>query len=193
MLIEMKKKRPIKPKIYVFINGEKAEYQYFSDFKDYLGQDASGVVKINSKCVGKDPATLITRAITHKNDLETKDNDQIWCVFDIDDFVDGLKKEKNFNQAINLAKTHGIKLAWSNECFELWLLLHFQAVSSQINRNEYDQKLENHFTKINFNYQKNIEGVFENIFNRLSTAINNAKNYPKIILRKTLQQHYPCW
>lgn len=44
--------------------------------------------------------------------------DRAWCVFDVDEFTD-------IDQAVTEAGHHGIGIALSNPCFELWLLLHF--------------------------------------------------------------------
>ncbi|MEU9564283.1 RloB family protein [Streptomyces sp. NPDC048161] len=44
--------------------------------------------------------------------------DQAWCVFDVDEFTD-------IDRAVTEAGRHGIEIALSNPCFELWLLLHF--------------------------------------------------------------------
>jgi len=74
------------------------------------------------------PKTLVVRAAQSKKDAEhaakaAKDEnlryDEVWCVFDIDDHpkVDDAKQQ---------ARDNGIKLAISNPCFELCVLLHFQ-------------------------------------------------------------------
>ena len=45
--------------------------------------------------------------------------DEVWCVFDVDD-------HPNLLNALESARQLGIKVALSNPCFELWLLLHFR-------------------------------------------------------------------
>lgn len=45
--------------------------------------------------------------------------DEIWCVFDRDD-------HERFQDACTMARDNGLRLAVSNPCFELWLLLHFR-------------------------------------------------------------------
>ncbi len=45
--------------------------------------------------------------------------DQVWCVFDRDE-------HPKFAEAIKFAEDHGLDLAVSNPCVELWLLLHFR-------------------------------------------------------------------
>ena len=36
------------------------------------------------------------------------------------------KENIEFDESINLAENKGIKVAWSNDAFELWVLLHFE-------------------------------------------------------------------
>lgn len=59
------------------------------------------------------------RAIERNRDDEV---DECWCVFD----VEWPKNHPDLSQAVQLANDHGIHLAISNPCFELWLILHFE-------------------------------------------------------------------
>jgi hypothetical protein len=43
--------------------------------------------------------------------------------------VEWPKNHPNLFQAVDLARAHGIRLAVSNPCFELWLILHHQDYS----------------------------------------------------------------
>ena len=56
---------------------------------------------------------------------------------------------RNFEKAFEIAQSNGINIAYSNECFELWLLLHLEDVSpkSEIPRTELYQRLENAINK----------------------------------------------
>lgn len=47
-----------------------------------------------------------------------EDFDEVWCVVDVDDF--------DLEPAVALAAKLDVRLAVSNPCFELWLLLHYQ-------------------------------------------------------------------
>lgn len=69
---------------------------------------------------------------------------QAWCVFDRDkELNDG--KDTAFNDSIFIANSKGIKTAWSNDDFELWILLHFEDVDVQnpeyLNRRKYYERL----------------------------------------------------
>lgn len=80
------------------------------------------------------PLQLVERAVEAKR-IETREekrgrgrpHNQIWCVFDRDE-------HPNFAQAIDLANRHGIKLAISNPCIELWFILHFENRTTYLER-----------------------------------------------------------
>ena len=52
---------------------------------------------------------------------------EIWSVFDRDWTPDD-GKDTAFNDAISTAEDRGIRVAWNNDDFELWILLHFEDV-----------------------------------------------------------------
>jgi hypothetical protein len=74
-------------------------------------------VKIVVKKSGRSPLQLVKLAIKHR-DQDADSFDEVWCVFDIDDF--------DVAEAVVLAGRNSVRLAISNPCFELWLLLHFE-------------------------------------------------------------------
>jgi hypothetical protein len=76
--------------------------------------------------------------------LKIDDGAQVWCVFDRDkEPHDG--KDTAFNDSINTANSKGIRTAWSNDDFELWVLLHFEDVDPNnvdySNRTKYYERL----------------------------------------------------
>ncbi|MEM0992545.1 MAG: RloB family protein [Bacteroidota bacterium] len=72
-----------------------------------------------------------------KEVLKIEEGAQVWCVFDRDKNVDD-KKDTSFNDSIANAESKGIRMAWSNDDFELWVLLHFEDVDP--NNNEYHHR-----------------------------------------------------
>ena len=61
----------------------------------------------------------------------------IWCVYDRDvETINPtlIKAENNyiFSTAIQSAELTGLKVAWSNDVFELWILLHFEEVPAGV-------------------------------------------------------------
>ncbi len=68
--------------------------------------------------------------------LEKKENQgiHVWCVFDRDKEPVMDNKaigDDAFNESIHLAESKGIKVAWSNDAFELWILLHYQDIDPE--------------------------------------------------------------
>ena len=92
--------------------------------------------------------------------------DQVWVVFDKDDFP-----INRFNQALALANEVGISIAYSNEAFELWYLLHFDYHQSAISRSTYRSRLSQ---RLGFEYKKNDSNIHEVLRPRVETAIRNA-------------------
>jgi len=96
-----------------------------------------------------------------------KKGDQIWCIFDRDSFP-----SQQFNDALSLAGQKGIKVAYSNEAFELWYILHFEFLNTGITRAAYIAKL----TKLlNKPYEKNSHEIYDLLEPWQATAIANAK------------------
>lgn len=76
--------------------------------------------------------------------LKIDDGAQVWCVFDRDKEPYD-EKDTAFNDSIRAANAKGIKTAWSNDDFELWVLLHFEDVDPNnldyLNRKKYYERL----------------------------------------------------
>ena len=110
---------------------------------------------------------------------KTNDYDQVWCVFDKDSFPN-----QNFNRAVELAKNENFGIAYSNESFELWCILHFEFLNSQITRDQYIKKLNNIFkSKKDEGFPDSYEKKDPNIYRILKpyqhVALKNAKNLSK--------------
>ena len=80
------------------------------------------------------PLTLVKQAVEAKRrSLEEEGEvDEFWCVFDVEwpDNHPGLRP------AVDLARAHGIYLAISNPCFEIWLALHLTDHASWCNNDD---------------------------------------------------------
>ncbi|AMR25595.1 hypothetical protein A0257_23215 (plasmid) [Hymenobacter psoromatis] len=81
---------------------------------------------------GLDPQGVVERACTERDQLAEEFNrtvDETWVVFDKDDADLSPGKKARFHAALKLAADNKFQLAFSNEVFELWLLLHLADVS----------------------------------------------------------------
>ena len=100
--------------ILIVCEGKNTEPSYFKQFRI-----SSAIVKSIGE--GYNTISLVKRA---KQLAKRKKYDQIWCVFDADPKLDNTKQAQNFNNAIKLAEKHKFGIAYSNQAFEYWLILH---------------------------------------------------------------------
>ena len=160
--------REVRQRFLIVCEGKETEPNYFRSFR--VNRD---VVEIDIKPgSGRQPSRLIKIA---ENENLKGDYDQVWCVFDRDNWT-----ANNFNNAIINANNKGFKVAYSNEAFELWYVLHFQVLNTGINRKDYVQKLDVALKK---KYQKNSEKIYDELLDKQDIAIKNAT--------KLLSQYQP--
>ena len=113
-------------KFYIITNGKETEYNYFNALKSKKSTYDVCVIFAN-----KDPIGLVQYA----QDYLTESN-QVWVVFDIDSTYE----EKRLVPAIKLAQTTGVKYAFSNLAFEVWLISHFRKCEQTIKRKDLHMK-----------------------------------------------------
>lgn len=145
----------------IVCEGEKTEPLYFEFFE---------VFSANIKVIGaaKNTESLVNSAIDFKNKGEY---DQVWCVFDKNSFND-----QQFNNACSKAAQNGMHVAYSNQSFELWYILHFGLLESQLDRHQYINNLDVFFKKqFGKSYQKNDIETFQLLRPFQEIAIRNAK------------------
>jgi hypothetical protein len=122
--------------ISIFCEGQRTEPEYLEALKrDPLVHNSAAVeLRIERRRSGFVPLSLVKMAIEAKrrSELEEGEVDEFWCVFD----VEWPRNHPKLPEAIDLAKRHGIELAISNPCFELWLILHFEDCGSFMNNDE---------------------------------------------------------
>jgi hypothetical protein len=94
---------------------------------------------IRSVGTGRDPLGVAQQALVEREKLAVearlgmeprREVDDVWLVFDKDDADREAGKIIRFEQALALANAEKMKLAFSNEVFELWLLLHLTEVAA---------------------------------------------------------------
>jgi hypothetical protein len=137
---------------------------------------------------------LLSDIVKWKNfkKISDDDGDQVWCVFDVDDFYQNNSKE--LLAAVKNARNNNVKIACSNECFELWFLLHFEKPNYPTSRGKYiEKKISAAFENAGFGKFKKNQNVFQTLCVRQSQAIINARKllpqkYSKIDWQKFLQK-----
>jgi hypothetical protein len=103
----------------IFCEGEASEPDYLNGVKRQPQIRRNTSVEIEIDPTQGVPLTLVQSAIARQKHDEI---DECWCVFD----VEWPRHHPHLDRALQLAQAHGIRVAVSNPCFELWLILHFQ-------------------------------------------------------------------
>ncbi|MBL7797425.1 MAG: RloB domain-containing protein [Saprospiraceae bacterium] len=141
--------RPIKYRNYQYLflivcEDEQTERIYFGSFASIIPENT---LFLRSVGTGLDPKRVVERTIVEREKLKNesrKEVDESWAVFDKDDADENERKIRRFEEAFSIADEEGINLAYTNEAFELWLLLHLTAVPPRppLPRHEIYQRLE---------------------------------------------------
>lgn len=114
-----------RPRILVVCEGEVTEREYFEGFRRWCKNPR---VEVHVEGPGGVPFSLVAkaRALRERAEREaTSERDEnlryeeVWCVFDVDE-------HPRVADARQMAKDNGLRLAMSNACFELWLVLHLR-------------------------------------------------------------------
>ncbi len=140
--------------------GTQTEPNYFRRFRV-----PTNVVEI--KGLAYDPLRLVQEAIELQQTTKPK-YDQVWCVFDRDSVT-----LQRFNEALDLARRKKIQVAYTNEAFELWFLLHYDLYTTGISRSEYSTKLKD---KLGHPYEKNSTELYNELQQFQDKAIQHAEH-----------------
>ncbi|HOM40002.1 MAG TPA: RloB family protein [Bacteroidales bacterium] len=171
--IPLKRKRSyrdVKETYLIICQGENTEPVYFRSFK---------LTSADIKAISKPEFTNILRFVEEAQKIKNQyknDYDNYWIVIDKDD-----NSDEDFNNAIALAKKYGFKVAYSNQAFEFWLILHFICYIGPMHRKNYKKILDKY---LGFSYNKKLS-TCKKLYNALlpfqGTAIKNAETvYSKI-------------
>ena len=177
--IEGRKRNIRTPKAKSFLivsEGEKTEPIYFDGLAKHINDKYGKSIDVEKPIIktcgeGKCTVSLVEEAAKIHADQSKILYNQVWVVFDKDDF-------KDFDEAVDLAKKHGFHVAWSNESFEYWLYLHFNYNDSALHRRQWVEKLDELFKAgiTKGGYNKNDPHLFEIVttHGNLKAAISNA-------------------
>jgi len=134
---EEKEERPLRYRRYDYLflivcEDQFTEPTYFEKYKAKIPEET---IFLKSVGTGKDAKGVVNKAIEEREKLTIKakkEVDIVWVVFDKDDADENATKIKNFEDAFLLAENEKIEIAYSNEVFELWLLLHLVNINKNI-------------------------------------------------------------
>ncbi|MBQ7574890.1 MAG: RloB domain-containing protein [Clostridia bacterium] len=185
-------KKSIYPEYHLIVTeGIKTEQNYFNAMKEIINQNYKDRIQIKVSGEGDNTVNLFEIA---KNYAEKDPNGykHIWVVYDTDDFpkenIDEVLRLCNKNSNSN-RQYHAI---WSNQCVELWYLLHFSFMQSDLHRREYFPKLDDCLQKIGAGkYEKNRKDMYDVLKPYMDDAIRNAKALKKLNKNKLPSESSP--
>lgn len=159
--------RAARIKIIVVCEGANTEPNYLKDFARFY---SNRLVKLDIIGGAGVPLTLVDRAIEAKARLPRRSSyekgDVVWVVFDRDE-------HPRVEESRAKAAANGIEVAFSNPCFELWLILHFRQFDGPDGRHDVQRKL----TELDPRYDSGGSKVidFALLVNSLDDAIGRAE------------------
>lgn len=170
--------------------GKKTEPIYFEYLRDLLPVHLVETIEV----MGRGANTLaVVRTAIQKRNARLKDPilppySEVWAVFDKDDFP-----AKNFDNAVTMANANEIEPGITNECFELWFILHFRFLDTAIKRQQYfdilSEELNFKYGKDEKNGKKAVEYLFEK--GKIRRAIKWAEKLEKLHAGKTPSDSCP--
>lgn len=152
-------------KILIVCEGSKTEKIYFTAIRRELRLTATAIEVVGGDEAGTAPKSIVehAKALNSAAKRRREPFASTWCVFDRDDH---LRIEEAFQQA----EGNGYNIAFSNPCFELWYLLHFQDQGAEIHRDNVARQLLRHLPK----YAKGVD-VSRHLIPIQAAAVTRAK------------------
>jgi len=141
----------------IFTEGE-TEKIYFKDF---------GIAAVTVRCLGGGGVLhLVSETVAYMRQPKYSGYDYYWLVFDKDD-----NSGDDIQQAISIAEKNKIRWCFSNPCFEIWFLLHFDFFQSATTSKELKTRL---IPSRIPGYEETMPGVFDILKSRQDFAVGNS-------------------
>lgn len=185
-------RKMIQPEYHLIVTeGTETEPPYFNAIRAVINNNYPD--KINVQVEGKGDNTLSLYSKAKKLVAKSANGYRhVWVVYDTDDFpASHIDETARFCEADSNDETtyHAI---WSNQCVELWFLLHFSFMQSDLHRNEYWPKLTEILKSLGEGeYRKNRDDMYRILYPHMNDAILNAQKLAEINEGKTPSKSAP--
>lgn len=171
---KMDTKYQLPPYTLIVSEGVKTEPLYLNGLVDKINAQYKALVKEKHILVygtGRNTKGLLKYVDKRIENGEWDKYENVWLVYDKDDFPEDDFDNTQFSAEGR--KNSRIRVAWSNESFELWLLLHFQDYDADNGRMVYIEKLNQYM-----DYSKTREDLYEVVtdLGSLENAKKRARN-----------------
>ena len=162
-------------KLLIVANG-KTEEEYFCQFP-VRGQLLRVLLwpSIDNRKLLRKAVEAREKQIRENKYLE--DIDETWIVIDRDSHAPNPRDRQDFERVLRDAEGNNVKVAYSNNAFELWYLLHFKYEKDTLNTAELTRRLNKELgkAKTGYTYRKPAPQMYELIHYKQEKAIQNAE------------------
>ena len=172
--------RMVQPEYHLIASeGTETEPQYFGAIQQIINAKYRDRIRLRVEGIGDNTVNLLTKVhqSVQNNGIVFK---HIWIVYDTDDFP-----AENIDKVVQLCEDYSTQettyhAVWSNQCVELWYLLHFAYMDTDIHRTLYWLKLSDWLQNIGAGaYEKNRPDMYEVLRPYMDNALANAKRLDK--------------
>lgn len=155
--------REVRARFLIVCEDGKSAPNYFRDFR----LSSAEIIPIGT---GMSTLRLVAEAIRLREEkglsAEKEAKDQTWVVMDRNSFP-----QDDYDNAFAKAQANNIRVAHSNECLEIWFLLHFEYTAASVARSKLPNLLSGH---LGTTYSKGMEHLYAKLEHREEQAIQNA-------------------
>ncbi len=159
------------PYMYIISEGTKTEPNYIHGFAAAINAKYCGFSsgpRVLVRGTGKNTKGLLKYA-RKQVEKEFPQAETVWLMYDKDDFpLDNFDNTQH--SAEGKKERRQYRVAWSNECIELWFVLHFQELTVNNGREQYQEILRQ-----KCGYEKNLKNLYELLRDKTDIAIQRAK------------------
>lgn len=181
MKTRLDRHKKIQPEYHLIITeGTDTEPAYFGAMRDIINSVYPNRIQINVYGARDNTLSLFQKA-KQMASASINGYKHVWVVYDTDDFpADHINKTAQLcvDESTEETSYHAI---WSNQCIELWFLLHFSFMQSNLHRSSYWPKLTEILTSQGLGkYEKNRTDMYRILFPYMEAAIINVEKLDKI-------------
>lgn len=167
--------RPLRKRFLIVCEGEVTEVRYFQAFP--VAKD----IHVRVEGEGSNTLSLVEAAERYADEPGAR-FDEVWVVYDHDDFPD-----ERFNAAEaairseDAVRSERWRAAWSHQAYEVWYLLHFQHFDSRLHRHLVQRKVGEHLASrfARKGYRKNDPDLYKLLLPLQAEAIQHAERLCK--------------
>lgn len=164
--------RELYDRVLIVCEGSKTEINYFRELIKDLKLSTANIEILDIKQTTPDSLLRKVKKLYKNSQWQGNLFDKVYCVFDKDGHS---KYQETKNKIDQIKKPKNVYYyAFSEPCFEFWLLLHFRKTDKPFT-NFKELKKDKHFEEFFPNYEKSTN-IFNDLKDKIPTACENAKD-----------------